>query len=66
MKFSAKEWMLLSEFYSETYPPYHLNVEIPMKCSGLIQYGKMLSDKQLKIAVKVRDKAYAEGFEFAG
>jgi hypothetical protein len=66
MNFSAKEWTLLSEFYSETYPPYHLNVEIPMKCSGLIQYGKMLSDKQLKIAVKVRDKAYAEGFEFAG
>jgi hypothetical protein len=66
MSFSAKEWTLLSEFYSETYPPYHLNVEIPMKCSGLIQYGKMLSDKQLKIAVKVRDKAYAEGFEFAG
>jgi hypothetical protein len=66
MSFSAKEWTLLSEFYSETYPPYHLNVEIPMKCSGLIQYGKMLSDKQLKIAVKVRDKAYADGFEFAG
>jgi hypothetical protein len=66
MSYSAKEWTLISEFYGETYPPFHLNVEIPMKCSGLIQYGKMLSDKQLKIAVKVRDKAYSEGFEFAG
>jgi hypothetical protein len=66
MNFLAKEWSLLSEFHSETYPLYHLNVEIPMKCSGLIQDGKMLSDKQSKIAFKIRDKAYAEGFEFAG
>ena len=66
MSYSAKEWALISEFYSETYPSYHINVEIPRKCIGLIQQGKMLSDKQLKIAVDLRIKAYDKGFEFIG
>ena len=66
MNISAKEWTLLSEFNSETYPPFHQNVEIPMKCVSLLQYGKVPSDKQLKVAVKIRDKAYEEGFDFVG
>ena len=66
MNISAKEWALLSEYHSETYPPFHQNVEIPLKGVSLLQYGKVPSDKQLKMAVKIRDKAYVEGFDFAG
>jgi len=66
MNISATEWTLLSEFHSETYPSFHQNVEIPLKCVSLLQYGKVPSDKQLKVAVQIRDKAYEEGFDFAG
>jgi len=63
---SAKEWTLLSEFYSETYPPFHLNVEMPLKYVNLINYGKVPTDKQLKLAVKIREGEYAQDFDFAG
>ncbi|ASP47210.1 AIPR family protein [Cognaticolwellia beringensis] len=66
MSISAKEWTLLSEFYSETYPPFHLNVEMPLKYVNLINYGKVPTDKQLKLAVKIREGAYAQDFDFAG
>ena len=65
MSVSAKEWSLISEFYSETYPPFHLNVEVPLKYVTLINYGKVPSDKQLKLAVKIREDAYSQGFDFA-
>jgi hypothetical protein len=64
MGVTAKEWALISEFYSLTYPPMHMNVDLPLKCVALLQYGKVPSDKQLKMAVQIRDKAYKEGFDF--
>jgi hypothetical protein len=64
MKVSAKEWAFISEFYSATYDPIHMNVGVPLKCAALHQYGKVPSDKQLKMAVDIRDKAYIEGFDF--
>jgi len=64
MNVSAKEWTFISEFYSSKYDSVHLNVGIPLKCAALHQYGKVPSDKQLKSAVDIRDKAYADGFDF--
>lgn len=64
MNVSAKEWSFISEFYSATYGPMHMNVGVPLKCAALLQYGKVPSDKQLKMAVKIRDKAYIEGFDY--
>jgi hypothetical protein len=64
MGVTAKEWSLISEFYSLTYEPMHMNVGLPLKCVALLQYGKVPSDKQLKMAVKIRDQAYIEGFDF--
>jgi hypothetical protein len=64
MKVSAKEWNLISSFYSATYAPDHLNVGIPQKCAMLVQYGKVPSDKQMKMAVTIREKAYKDGFDF--
>lgn len=64
MGVTAKEWTLISEFYSLTYEPMHMNVGIPLQCVSLHQYGKVPSDKQLKMAVQIRDKAYIEGFDF--
>ena len=64
MNVTAKEWTLISEFYSLTYEPLHQNVGIPLKCAVLHQYGKVPSDKQLKMAVQIRDKAYIAGFDF--
>ncbi|AEE24897.1 Abortive phage infection [Glaciecola sp. 4H-3-7+YE-5] len=64
MSVTAKEWTLISEFYSLTYAPMHKNVDLPLKCVALLQYGKVPSDKQLKLAVQIRDNAYKEGFDF--
>ncbi|MEP2652205.1 MAG: AIPR family protein [Paraglaciecola sp.] len=64
MDVTAKEWTLISEFYALTYPPTHMNVDLPLKCVALLQYGKVPSNKQLKKAVQIRDKAYTEGFDF--
>lgn len=66
MKVTAKEWTLLAEYYSKTYPHSHLNVGIPLKCVGLLQYGKVPTEKQLKLAVQIREKAYNDGFDFLG
>lgn len=64
MKVSSKEWSLISDFYATTYTPDHMKVGIPQKCAALIQYGKMPTDKQMKMAVDIREKAYQEGFDF--
>jgi hypothetical protein len=64
MKVSAQEWNQISSFYSTTYAPNHLNVGIPQKCAMLVQYGKLPSDKQMKMAVTIREKAYQDGFDF--
>ena len=64
MKISAKEWELIAKFNSEQYPPEHANVGIPKTCALFHTTGKVPSDKQLKLAIEIKDKAYEEGFEF--
>ena len=64
MKVSDKEWELIAGFYFDIYGPEHINVGIPKTCVSLHRYGKLPSDKQLKQAVQIREKAYREGFDF--
>lgn len=66
MKISAKEWTLISEYFAKTFGPSHMNAGIPLKCAALIQFGKVPSDKQMKMAVQLRETAYSEGFDFLG
>ncbi|NQZ28181.1 MAG: AIPR family protein [Colwellia sp.] len=65
MQITSKEWELISAFNIQTYPYTHMNVSVPNACVALILRGKMPSDKQLKLAVQIRDRAYEEGFDFA-
>ncbi|MEL0636394.1 AIPR family protein [Marinomonas sp. TI.3.20] len=64
MEVSAAEWANISEYFSSNYPITHKNVGIPLKCVGLHQYGKVPTDKQMKMAVEVRKLAYLSGFDF--
>jgi hypothetical protein len=64
MMISAKEWELIAKFNSEQYPPEHANVGIPKTCALFHTTGKVPSDKQLKLAIEIKNKAYEEGFEF--
>jgi hypothetical protein len=64
MEISPKEWELISQFNSQTYPYAHKNVAIPNACVSLIKYGKLPTDRQLKSAVQIRNKAYQEGFDY--
>ena len=64
MKVSAKEWELIAEHYKKTYDFDHINVGIPNKCVSLLKFGKLPSDKQLKMAVEIRNRSYSEGFDF--
>lgn len=61
---SANEWVAIADFYLKNYDTNHINVAIPLKCVNLIQFRKIPSDKQLKMAVEIRDKAYKEGFDY--
>lgn len=64
MNVSIEEWVAISEFYSKDYDSKHMNVGIPLKCVALIKYGKVPSDKQLKMALQIRNKAYIDGFDY--
>jgi len=64
MSISSQEWELIAKFNSENYPPDHVNVGIPKACALFHTTGKVPSDKQLKLAIEIKDKAYEEGFEF--
>jgi hypothetical protein len=64
MKVSDKEWELIAGYYIDTYGPEHINVGIPRACVSLHRYGKLPTDKQLKQAVQIREKAYSDGFDF--
>lgn len=64
MQVSHKEWGLIAEFFRDTYGSEHKNVGIPMSCVALLTLGKVPTDSQLKQALKIRDKAYQDGFDF--
>jgi hypothetical protein len=64
MSVPSEEWDLLTEYNGKTYPQNHINVDIPRKCSNLHKFGQMPTDKQMKLAKKIRDTAYLDGFDF--
>ena len=64
MQISAQEWELIAEFNTGKFPQNHKNVGIPRKCCELHQNGRLLSDKQLDLAKKIRDAAYQDGFDY--
>jgi hypothetical protein len=64
MKFPAEEWSLIAAFNEKKYGHGHGNVGIPLACVKLIRSGKVPSDKQMRKAVEIREKAYEEGFDF--
>lgn len=64
MQVSVKEWELIADFNKDTYGLSHINVGVPNKCILLHRHGKLPSDKQLRLAVEIREKAYSEGFDF--
>lgn len=64
MNVSIDEWKAISEYYMKTYPHNHINVALPNKCVELIKYGNLPSDKQLKSAIQIREKAYTDSFDF--
>jgi len=66
MQVSDKEWELIAGYYTDTFGPEHINVGIPRACVSLHRYGKLPTDKQLKQAVQIREKAYSDGFDFVG
>jgi len=65
MNVSAVEWAAIKEFNQKTYPYTHHNVGIPVKCIELHKFGKLPTDKQLKMAVDIRKKVYLGDFDFA-
>jgi hypothetical protein len=64
MNFTSKEWEFISAFNGQTYPYTHKNVSVPNSCVALINHGKLPTDRQLKMALEIRNKAYEEGFDF--
>lgn len=64
---SHQEWEMISSHFRESgYPSTHQNVSIPRSCAVLNSTGKMIpTERQLKAAIKLRQLAYQEGFEFS-
>lgn len=58
-------WTELVKFNSQFYHHNELQVAIPMKCAQMLKGGKLLSDKQIKAAVRIKDQAIDKGFEFS-
>ena len=59
------EWKAIVVFYkSKGYPTYHKNISLPEKCYKMHVGGGLPSDKQSAEALRIRQKAYSEGFDF--
>lgn len=64
MDVKADEWKAIADYFDPMYGPEHANVGIPNQCIALHKQGKVPSEKQLKMAVEIREKAYSDGFDF--
>ena len=64
MNISSEEWDYMSSYYARSYPVSHMNVGIPKRCASFIRGGPIPSDKQAKLAIKIRKNAYSSGFDF--
>ena len=60
-----EEWKAIIEFYKiKGYPCNHKNISLPEICYKMHIGGRLPSDKQSVEALKIREKAYSEGFDF--
>lgn len=60
-----EEWKAIIEFYkTKGYPFNHKNISLPEKCYKMHIGGGLPSEKQSVEALKIREKAYSEGFDF--
>ncbi|MCU8058824.1 AIPR family protein [Shewanella sp. SM34] len=65
MDVKPEEWNAIVVFYkSKGYPTYHKNISLPEKCYKMHVGGGLPSDKQSAEALRIRQKAYSEGFDF--
>ncbi len=64
MNIKPAEWQAVADYFDPTYGAEHANVGIPTQCVALHTQGKVPSEKQLKMAVDIREKAYSDGFDF--
>ena len=65
MDISKDEWGAIKNHYqSQGYPIHHKNVSLPNLCANIYSGGGLPSDKQSKESLKIRQKAYSEGFDF--
>mgnify|MGYP000029128793 CR=1 FL=1 len=60
-----EEWKAIVDFFkSKGYPNYHKNISLPEKCYKMHLGGGLPTDKQSVEALKIRQNAYNEGFDF--
>lgn len=64
LQITVQEWELLTKFNTDIFGFDHINVGIPQACILLHKNGKVPSDKQLKLALEIRNEAYKRGFDF--
>lgn len=59
-------WKALATNNLKTSALSDIRVSIPMKCAQMIGGRAMLSDKQMKAAIRISNESEASGFEFSG
>lgn len=59
-------WKALATNNLKTSSLSDIRVSIPMKCAQMIGGRAMLSDKQMKAAIRISNESEASGFEFSG
>ena len=65
LKISQQEWSSIAKhFMREPMDPHIKTLEYQRYASRLHLGGKLPSDRQLADALKIRDQAYEEGFNF--
>jgi len=59
------EWNEIADRNAKVFGEGHKNVGIPRACANFCQGGRQPTDKQMKLALQIRDKAYSDGFDFS-
>lgn len=59
-------WKALANNNLKTFSYGDIRVSIPMKCVQMISGRAMLSDKQMKAAIRISNESESNGFEFSG
>lgn len=58
-------WNSLADFNQKKYGIGDIRVGIPRKAAQMINGGRVISEKQIKAAIKIREQSESEGFVFA-